>query len=349
MTKEQPRDEIGEFGLIQRIQKKWGGNKRAGLFLGIGDDAAAILPTAGHSLLLTTDILIEQVHFDFSFSTYTEIGYKALSVNVSDIAAMGGRPLYFLVSLGHSGAESVSHIDQLYRGIHRASLEAKISLIGGNIAHSPSGFFVSITLVGEAPKETLLTRSGGRAGDWLYVTGVLGDAAAGLDILKEKGGQKSRLFSSLIKKHKMPKPRLREGCLLAQQQIPSAMIDLSDSLSSDLSHLTDQSGVGAELWMENIPISVSLKRYAKARGVDPLSYALYGGEDYELLFSVPEKKREKIEKLIRGGELSARPIGRLLEKRRGLLVKDTKGRTRALVPRGHDHLMGASKKMKSNE
>lgn len=327
---------IGEFGLIKNIQKKWGGTRAGVLRLGIGDDAAVLHPSPGKSLLLTTDILIEGVHCDFSFSTFFEIGYKALSVNVSDIAAMGGRPHFFLVSLGLSGQESVADVNQLYRGMARAGREMNLRLIGGNTARAGALFFVSITLLGEAGKKEVITRSGGRAGDFLYVTGALGDAAAGLEILKR--GERGHRFRSLVEKQTMPKARWKEGRLLAQKQIPSAMIDLSDGLSSDLVHLADQSDLGAELQLEKIPISRALKRYAKERGADPMSYALHGGEDYELLFSVPEKKREKLERLIQKGDIAARSIGRLVEKGAGLLIKDREGQIRSLIPGGYDHL-----------
>ena len=328
-------NEIGEFGLIRRIQKRWGGHSSA--WVGMGDDAAAILPTPGKSLLFTTDTLIERVHFDRSFSTLVQVGYKAVSVNVSDIAAMGGRPLYFLVSLGLSSAETVADIDQLYKGMRRASVETNIDLIGGNTAHSPSGFFVSLTMIGEVSPKEMIVRSGGHSGDLLYVTGTLGDAAAGLEILQKRDGKLND--PSLIKRHQTPNARWKEGCLLAEQKIPSAMIDLSDGLSSDLSHLMNQSGVGAELYLEQIPISSSLKRYAKSINADPFSYALHGGEDYELLFSVPKRKKGKIDALINDGSVSAHCIGRLVEKKSGLLVKGKDGSIRPLQAKGHDHFL----------
>ena len=336
--------EIGEFGLIHRIQKKWiDSGVAAPVLIGIGDDAAATRPTPGKALLLTTDILIEQVHFDRSFSTLFQVGYKAVSVNASDIAAMGGHPLYFLVSLGVSGAETVADIDQLYRGMRQASLPMNISLVGGNTTHSPR-LFVSLTLIGEAPPKEIITRSGGDHRDLLYVTGTLGDAAAGLEILQNrdrkrdvKAGNRRPDWPSLIRRHLVPRARLQEGRLLAKKKIPSAMIDLSDGLSSDLSHLANQSGVGAELDLENIPLSYSLRRYAKIMGVDPLSYALHGGEDYELLFSVPKRNKGKMDALINQGSIAARCIGRLVEKKSGLLVKDADGSVRPLKSKGYDH------------
>jgi thiamine-monophosphate kinase len=333
-------NEIGEFGLIKRIQKRPFA-KSPQVIVGIGDDAAAVLPTPGKSLLLTTDILVERVHFDLAFSTFFQVGYKAVSVNVSDIAAMGGRPLYFLVSLGLSGKEFLADIDQLYRGMEQASRKMPLGLIGGNIAASRTRFFVSITLIGEASKSRLVTRGGGRPGDLLYVTGTLGDAAAGLEILRQK--DKVSSFGTLIRRHQVPKARWKEGLLLAEEKIPSAMIDVSDGLSSDLTHLAHQSGVGAEIELSHIPISPSLKRYARSIGADPIPYALHGGEDYELLFSVPPKKANQMDVLIQDKTISARCIGSLVRKEKGLLVKDRKGMTYPIEAGGYDHLNRRSK------
>jgi thiamine-monophosphate kinase len=349
-------DKIGEFGLIQRIQE-WGGKTDKRLLLGIGDDAAAIRTDPHSALLLTTDLLMEKVHFSLPVllsgqnqnrsskkrcDAFFKAGYKAVSVNVSDIAAMGGSPLFYMVSLGLSGKESVEEIDHLYRGIDSAGQETKIRLIGGNTARSRTGFFISITLIGEVPPDEMVRRSGGSVGDILYVTGMLGDAAAGV----LPTGKKRSLPASLVLKQELPKARWKEGRLLAKKQIPSAMIDLSDGLSSDLGHLANQSGVGAELWADRIPISPALKRWAKKKGADPLSYALHGGEDYELLFSVPEKKQARLERMIRFGQIQARPIGILIEKEAGLLIK-TGENVRPLVSGGYDHFKKDNKKVRS--
>ncbi len=331
-------DQIGEFGLIQRIQKKWTKTPRS-VLVGIGDDAAAIaLPSSKKNiLLLTTDTLLEQTHFTRATSTFFQVGYKAVSVNVSDIAAMGGTPRFFLVSLGLTGKETVADIDRLYRGINTASRDYGITLIGGNITRSRAGFFISLTVSGEVAKKKIVTRSGGTEGDALYVTGTLGNAAAGLEML-QAGGKRRHTSGvrSLILKHQMPKARFREAQLLAQKKIPSAMIDLSDGLSSDLSHLTKQSGIGAELEIDKIPISPALRRYAKSIGTNPIRYALHGGEEYELLFSVPQKSRAKLDQLVQKGEISAHYIGRLSGKT--VSIKTASGQIFKMKPAGFDHL-----------
>ncbi|MEK7286393.1 MAG: thiamine-phosphate kinase [Nitrospirota bacterium] len=353
---------ITEFQLIDQIARRQRTAKKSpSVLLGIGDDAAAVRPRLGQITLLTTDTLIEKTHFDFSYSTFFDIGYKAVSVNLSDIAAMGGTPRFFLVSLGLTGKESARDIDQLYRGIEKASQEANAFLIGGNITRSSTDFFVSITMVGEAPQKEIVTRSGGRPGDRLYVTGTLGDAAMGLHL---RGGgsvpceasmtapgagvpvvgrgevttPNKSFMQKLALKHRRPKARFQEGAILGQNQIPSAMIDVSDGLSSDLSHLVKASGVGVLLEEDKIPISSSLRRHAKAIGEDPLYYALNGGEDYELLFSVPESRIGRLEMLIQKRIIAVTPIGWLTEKRAGRVVRRGDGTVCKLEPLGYDHL-----------
>lgn len=334
---------IGEFDLIRRIKK----NAESAclidpsVLLGIGDDAAAILPSPGNALLVTTDILLEKTHFDLAYASFFEIGYKALSVNLSDIAAMGGTPRFYLVSLGLTGKESVRDIDSIYSGMEASGDETGIRLIGGNTACSQSGLLISITLLGEVPKREMVTRSGARVGDSIYVTGTLGDSAAGLETLKKRMRKGSRgtlpSFRALPSKHLMPKARWREGRLLAKQKIPSAMIDLSDGLSSDLAHIANQSGVGAHLVCKDIPLSATLKRYAKSVGSNPYDYALHGGEEYELLFCVPEENKAKLERLILNEAIEARCIGKIIPKRNGLLVKGMDGTTYKLKPLGYNH------------
>jgi thiamine-monophosphate kinase len=332
--------QLGEFGLIDRIRKRF--PPPASTVLGIGDDAAAILPPRKQYLLLTTDTLIEGVHFDPAFSTFQEVGYKSVMVNVSDIAAMGGAPRYILISLGLTDRQTVEEIDRLYNGIESASRETGLDLVGGNIAFSTGPFFISPTVVGEVPKKEMLTRADAREGDLLYVTGTLGDAAAGLALLKK--GIETKPFARLVRRYRAPQARWREGRLLAEARIPSAMIDLSDGFSSDLGHLMEQSGLGAEIEADLIPLSPSLRRAALQTGADPIEYALNGGEDYELLFSVSKSKIKRLEKMIEEGSIAARRIGRMTPRRSGLRLIDPSGRRRTILPGGWDHLRKGGKK-----
>lgn len=333
--------QIGEFGLIRRIQKSLPPPFSA-VPLGIGDDAAAIDASPKNYLLITTDSLIEKVHFDLAYSSYAQIGYKAVAVNISDIAAMGGVPRYFLISLGLTGDQSVADLDRLYRGIGKGGREVRMDLIGGNTTFSKERFFLSLTVIGEVPKKEMVTRAGARAGDALFVTGTLGNAAAGLEILKKGIDPKS--YPSLVGRHQAPRARWREGRLLAKKGIASAMIDLSDGLTSDLGHLADRSGVGAEVDWSRLPIAPSLRRYASRSGTDPVRYAVDGGEDYELLFTVPEKKIKTLEKEIGRGLIAARRIGVIREKKRGLTARELNGRLTRMAPGGYDHFKQTKRK-----
>ncbi len=260
-----------------------------------------------------------------------------MAVNVSDIAAMGGVPRYALIALSMKKKEPAGNISRLYQGLNRCAQASGVYIIGGNItASSPShadegGFSVCVMLVGETTPYQMVRRNGARVGDILYVTGTLGEAAAGLEILKRSGSPR---FSKLINRHKVPTLRIREGRALST--IASAMTDISDGLLSDLTHLIQASGVGAQLVSDHIPISPTLKHYCRETGNDPLPYALNGGEDYELLFTVPEKKINKLEALIAGRVVAACPIGTITSK--GLRVQGASGRTVSVTPKGYDHL-----------
>ncbi len=327
------RHPIGEADLIRKIQR-WMPPPSSWTGIGIGDDAAAIRPSRGMRLLITTDSLIEQVHFDLTFSTYDQVGKKAIAVNLSDIAAMGGIPRAFLISLALTARQTTQEIASLYRGIRQAS--RGLDLVGGNISHTPGPFSIGITLLGEAAPKEIVTRGGAQIGDALYVTGTLGDAAAGLEILRL--GQNAKGFRSLIQRHCVPTPRIQEGRFLATHAMASAMIDLSDGLSSDLHHLATQSGVGATLDLSKLPTSSALTRYALQAGVDPIQYALDGGEDYELLFSVPQIRQERFERLIQKGMIRATHVGFIVHSRLGITGRTSRGKTIKIRPLGYDHM-----------
>ncbi len=325
--------EAGEFGLIRRIKNKLAASDAVPL--GIGDDAAAVPSSSLSYTLLTTDTLVEHIHFDCRLSRFSQLGYKALAVNLSDIAAMGGKPSYFLVSLGLRNNLRLADLDQLYRGLAKASEEAKVLMVGGNTSQSKKQIFIGITLIGEIAKTELVSRAKAKVGDALYVTGTLGDAAAGLSVLKENADH--RKYAKLIRRYQSPQARVQEGRALGKEKIPSAMIDISDGLTADLNHILEASHVGAELFLERIPISPSLRRYARAKKSDPLNPALYGGEDYELLFCLPQKKISKFEKLCQRGVIQATHIGCIIDKGQGLVLREKEGGLRKLKPGGYDH------------
>ncbi len=328
--------EIGEFGFIEQIQKQFK-SSHAKIPLGIGDDAAALLPSPQTYSLLTTDTLIEGTHFNRAYSSFEQVGLKAVASNVSDIAAMGGCPRAILVSLGVPGQMVLDDLNNLYRGIAKGCKKTRIDLIGGNTTRTNGPFFISITLFGEVPKKEMLTRAGAQVGDKLYVTGTLGDAAAGLEGLNNEVDRRS--FARLVRRHQIPEARCDAGRLLGQSKIPSAMIDLSDGLTADLNHVLKQSHVGAALILEQIPLSPALKRYAKQVQKEALDFALYGGEDYELLFTVPQKKEKKLIELLAKNLIQATCIGQILPEKEGLVLKNLDGVVRKIVPKGYDHFL----------
>lgn len=330
--------EIGEFGLIKRVRRHFARSKES-IVIGMGDDAAAVRLSNRRLLLLTSDLLVEDVHFNLSYSSFFQIGRKALTANVSDIAAMGGIPLYTLVSLAIPKRYRVEDIEHLYKGMMDLSSKLNISLVGGDTSYSRKGFFLSLFVVGEVEEDLVVTRSGAKDGDCIFVTGTLGDSAAGLELLK--GGLKPRAgdkgLSYLIRRHLEPDPRLIEGRFIATNRLAAAMIDISDGLAIDLHHICEESRVGAEIFEERIPISDKIKRAKAHLKRSPLFYALGGGEDYELLFTVDKRCTEEVLRLCKKGRLRARYIGNILPLKKGMSIIDSNGNRRELKITGYEH------------
>lgn len=332
--------DIGEFGLIERIRRSFAaGSKKAPI--GIGDDAAALCVSPGQSLLATADMLIEGVHFDLATTDFYSLGWKSAAVNLSDIAAMGGAPRFCLAALAIPRRTSVEQITAFYRGLHALLQKHKVLLVGGDTCGSKRDFVVSITLLGEAPKNEILTRSGARPGDIVFATGTLGDSAAGLELTRiaKRDVRRNRATSppqtkylrKLIERHIRPVPRVQWGRKLAASGCASAMIDVSDGLSSDLGHLCEASRVGAEIALDRIPLSLPLQRM-RGLSKEAVEYALSGGEDYELLFTVPPHREEMLQTI----RIEATRIG-IITKGRSLRIIDAQGRKRPFSPSGYDH------------
>ena len=275
--------ELGEFGLIGRIAGRVPAG--TGVSIGIGDDAAAVEPAAGCISLVTTDMLVEGVHFDLSLCDPATLGRKALAVNLSDIAAMGGVPRHFLLSLAIPGHITVEFVDDLIGGMLDMAGRFGVTLIGGDTSSARCGLVISITVIGEQSSSLVTPRSGARPGDLIFVTGTLGNSALGLALL-QKGKREGKAVTS----HLDPDPRVREGIKLAEAGIPTAMIDISDGLLADLGHILDLSGVGAHLMLAKLPISEEYRDKTATFASDIYTLALSGGEDYELLFTVPPAK-----------------------------------------------------------
>jgi thiamine-monophosphate kinase len=321
--------EAGELALIEILRKKFR-KKPHRLVLGIGDDAAVIKTDGGEKALLTTDMMVEGVHFDFRWTTPFQLGFKLVSVNVSDIFAMGGRPEFFLLNFAAPGTTDVAFFRRLFDGIKKAAEVYGICLVGGDVSSSDK-VVLSATVTGHASR--VLSRKGAKPGDRIYVSGYLGDAACGLEIMKRlkrpveiEKAKKTRFGLEwaaalpLIKRHLMPRA-VRPDRFVGKA---SAMIDVSDGLLLDLSRLCRESGVGAVIHRERIPVSDALRKAAAYLGVDAGEMVLAGGEDYELLFTAREDRKIK-----------AFCIGEIVSS--GLRIIDATGRTHDTPVRGYQH------------
>jgi thiamine-monophosphate kinase len=337
---------LTEFDLIRHLRRMRPllSGPLSSILTGIGDDAAIVQPRRGHVLLASTDVLAEQVHFDIAYMTYRQVGYRAAVANLSDMAAMGATPRYALVAVALHPKTAVRDVKSLFSGVWEACTMAETAVIGGDTSTSRSSLFVCLTILGEAKEKQVLKRSGAGRGDVLYVTGTLGDSRAGWEILRhQKAGpslRRDRDTRYLLKRHIRPTARLAESRTLAGSGVASSAIDLSDGLAGDLRHICEESSVGAVLDVRRLPVSHSLVSYAHAERKDPLDYALLGGEDYELLFTVPVKKVSQVEALIHRGQLCATPIGRMTAPREGLRIITAGGKTGPLRVRGYEHHVG---------
>ena len=277
----------GEFGFIERIRGPHAAAKRDGLAVPLGDDAAVLDAQPGRQVVVTTDMLVEGVHFRRDWSDPYSIGWKAAAVNLSDIAAMGAAATYAFLSLGLCKQDTVESLDRLYDGFTDCLHRYGAGLAGGDTNSSPQGLVLSVTQLGSVPVGRALTRSGARVGDALLVTGNLGDAAGGLRLLMEHGPAKAEKISrDLVGAHRRPHPRVMAARAASETGKVHAAMDLSDGLAGDLPKLCAASGVGARIETAKLPVSEALRMAAGALGWDPAALALSGGEDYELLLSV---------------------------------------------------------------
>ncbi|BCA54261.1 Thiamine-monophosphate kinase [Nitrospira sp. KM1] len=341
------RSSLREFDLIRTIRNRYGRATRS-IAHGIGDDAAVVSWT-GRQGLLTTDLVAEGIHFDLRTATLIDVGYRAAAANLSDIAAMGGRPEYLLVALAIPRSGKNVDVARLYRGIMAACRPYDVRLIGGDTSASACGWFISITLTGSATHGRPLLRSGARNGDGLYVTGTIGDSRAGLKLLQSRRPKRSDAHVSLphrrflIRRHLRPDARIAMGQWLSRENFPTSAIDLSDGLSGDLRHVCRESGVGAEVQMNSFPLSPALRAYARSAGLDAASIALAGGEDYELLFTVASTVRSRFERSAARQNIPVTRIGVIRPASAGIRVSWPDGRTSPLPRISYEHFEPASK------
>jgi len=338
-------ERIGEFGLIARLKDKvCRPNQR--VVAGIGDDAAAVRVPSKGLLLLTADVLVEDVHFNRRIQTFWQIGWRALVANVSDIAAMGGVPKHALVSICLPKTVSVEQVEELYDGMQAVADEHHFQIIGGDTVSSPRDLVVSVSLCGEVEERELITRGGARVGDLICVTGDLGGSQAGLAMLQLSGTRKkshraslsAEQWSAVRDRHLRPQPRLYEARLLAQEGSVHAMIDVSDGLAGDVGHIARESGVGMEILEEKIPIGSQTHRVARYLGKSGLDFALHGGEDFELIFTLsPVDARRAAEKVRGETGTPVSVIGKILPAQEGSVLVSPQGKRNPLIIEGYRH------------
>jgi thiamine-monophosphate kinase len=325
--------ELGEFGLIDRLAEMVNSTRDepgSNLIIGIGDDAAA-WQSATSVQLATVDSLVQNVHFSLQTATWEEVGWKSLAVNLSDIAAMGGQPEYALVALGLPGNTDVEDVTSLYQGMISLAGEFQVRIIGGNIVNAPQ-LVINVTVLGSAAgRDSLLTRSAARPGEKVAVTGPLGAAAAGVEMLGRGLRFEPEVAATLRKALLRPLPRVSEGRLLVENGIRAA-IDISDGLVADLQHVCQASGVGARIEADLVPVAPTVE---SSFGKRALELALTGGEDYELLFTA---SAECIEKVSKAASCPIYVIGEVVvDGEHRVQVVDRQGSPVSLSKKGWDH------------
>lgn len=331
--------DIGEFRVISSIRSDLKDFQKE-VIVGIGDDTAAIKVSGKKLLLFTSDSLVEDVHFKWDYTSPFQVGWKALVVNISDVAAVGGNPTHCLVSLALPSDTERNLVREVYRGLKKAASKYRVGIVGGDTVRAPS-FIITVSLLGEVKRENIVLRSGAKPGDLIYVTGQLGSSGAGLACLKAPNGKvKPKIRQFLIKKHLIPSPRLVEGQKIASSQIATSMIDLSDGLASDLHRLTEESKVGAVLWEDEFPTAPATEQLAKVMGKSLLEWILYGGEDYELLFTVPPNKKEKLKQTL---GFPHTLIGEIVDRDQGIYLKKRGGNRTKIEDGGYNHFSASTK------
>jgi len=332
---------IGEFGLIEHLTKNIE-LQNASSVLGVGDDAA-VIDHFGKQTVVTTDLLVEGVHFDFIYTPLKHLGYKSVVVNLSDIYAMNAVPTQITMSLGFSNRFSVEALDEFYEGVYAACNKYNVDLVGGDTTTSQKGFIISVTAIGEVTPDKFVKRSTAQKGDLLCVSGSLGAAYVGLLFLErekkiflESPGVQPDLENESYVIGRMLKPEARKDIIdfFAEKDIiPSSMIDISDGLSSEILHICKQSRLGCVLYEEKIPVAEEMKKAAFKFEIDPTACALSGGEDYELLFTIPQTDYDK---LVLNEEISV--VGYMTEEEQGTHIITKGGGKHAITAQGWNHM-----------
>ena len=338
--------DLGEFGLIKVLTSRFKSLQETTI-KGPGDDAA-VIDAGERCLVITTDLLSEGIHFDLMYCPLKHLGYKAIISNLSDVYAMNAQPKQVTVSMALSNRFSLEAVEELYEGIKHACDKYNVDLIGGDTSASHQGLFISVTAIGEVDKNKVTYRNTAREGDLLCVSGDLGGAYLGLQLLERE----KQIYlenpeiqpdledqSYLVGRQLKPEARLDIIAMLAEKEIvPTSMIDISDGLSSDLLHICTESKVGCRLYEADLPISQEAQELAFKFGLDPTTCALSGGEDYELLFTIKKEDRERFT-----GEWDVSVIGDILDKKEGVKLFSKGEKLHDITAQGWDALLKAGK------
>jgi thiamine-monophosphate kinase len=336
----------GEFELIARLTRSL--TTRDDVVQGAGDDCAVLDVGADMHLLATCDCQVEGIHFTLRTSSPEQVGRKAIAINISDIAAMGGVPRYALVSLIVPASLPAETIDNLYEGLRSEALRYNTAIVGGNIAGTGSSHqcIIDITLLGTVERGRALLRSGAHMGDLLCVTGTVGDSACGLyTLLHPEAAYPQEALDFVRRRHRLPEARVRVGRVLSSYgpAVVTALLDISDGISGDLNHLCERSRVGAHVELAHLPLSPALRKIAEVTKQDPYHWALHGGEDYELLFTVvPEAVQDVIARVQAECSVPVTIIGMIDEARQGLQLVSQSGQRERLPLKSWDHLKTGS-------
>jgi thiamine-monophosphate kinase len=325
---------VGEFALIDRLRRLIP-TTGPGVTVGLGDDAAIL--AFGGPVLATCDIQVEGIHFTWDLCTAEDVGWRAVAVNLSDIAAMGGTPRFILISLALPPATSVDCVEKIYRGIAEISAAHGVVVAGGNLSSTPGPLLIDVTALGDASRA--LTRAGARPGDRVWVTGTVGKAAAGR-FLAQRADVWVPGRAALVAAYCRPIPRVDAGRILGRIPDLSAMIDTSDGTASDLLHLAEASGVGVRIDADRLPAAPGLAEAAHEAGWDPAAWTLAGGEDYELLFTAAATFDAQAPGLAARLNVPLTPVGEILPASEGRWIFDGGGTRRPLAAEGWDHFQG---------
>ena len=332
--------DIGEFGLIRRISSLLNkeGIRSERVTVGIGDDTASFLPRPGYEVLVTCDCMVEGRHYLTGKISPYDLGRRAMTLNISDIGAMGGRPLYALVSLGLKAEIFVRDVEEMYRGFLVELNPLGASIIGGNLTSSGNGMFIDITLVGEVEQGKGVRRSGAKPGDAILVTGYPGQAAAGLQLLLRASDDSNILGHPLVKIYNTPSHRAQLGEAIAKAGPATAMIDTSDGFLGDLGHICEESGVGAELLKEKLPVSEALREAALMLHRDPYDLFLGESDDYELVITCRPQDVTLLRSIAaRCCPVPLTEVGKITEGAREITLLLPEGDRRTVKLSGWDH------------